>query len=266
MELVEYNSSCLNGKSSDSPAVYGLEVGVPVEEPMVINSLSIAGFNSVGPAVAQMVLNGSSSDGFSSNDSTMVLGKTDMANPQLSKGIFLADILKRLSVVGIVDFGVKSVDKVGSESSVLLIQGANNKGTGSIDMGEYGKPNLVLMEPNSDCEEENLADCNRLLTIIPPGLELSMEVHNDSEEQVGSGIVEAMLSKSLPVFYGDLRSHERVPLPFSTFIGYCKQGMQNREFGCANSELEGHGLIGCHAEHAEDAPEQIYLARVALCL
>jgi len=37
-----------------------------------------------------------------------------------------------------VDFGVNSVDKVGSESSVLLIQGADNKGTRSIDMGEFG--------------------------------------------------------------------------------------------------------------------------------
>nr|POE53087.1 hypothetical protein CFP56_66406 [Quercus suber] len=85
VKLMEYNSSCLDGKSSDSPAVDRLEVGTssdgPVEEPMEINCLSIAGFNSVGPAAAQMVLNGSSSDGFSSDDSTMVLGKTDMANP-----------------------------------------------------------------------------------------------------------------------------------------------------------------------------------------
>uniref|UniRef100_A0A7N2RF50 JmjC domain-containing protein n=1 Tax=Quercus lobata TaxID=97700 RepID=A0A7N2RF50_QUELO len=84
------------------------------------------------------------------------------------------------------------------------------------------------------------------------------------QERVGSGIVEAMLSKSAPVFYGDLRSHERVPLPFSTFIGYCKQRMQNRDFGCANSELESHGLIGSDVEHAEDAPEQIYLAQTPI--
>ncbi|KAK7838996.1 glycine dehydrogenase (decarboxylating) [Quercus suber] len=73
-----------------------------------------------------------------------------------------------------------------------------------------------------------------------------------------------MLSKSLPVFYGDLRSHERVPLPFSTFIGYCKQRMQNRDFACANSELESHGLIGRYAEHAEDAPEQIHIAQTPI--
>ena len=98
-----------------------------------------------------MVLNGSSSDGFNSDDSTMVSGKTDMANSQLLKGIFLADILKRLSVAGLVDFGVKSVEKVGSESSVLLIQGADSKGTRSIDMGEFGQPNLALMATNLDC-------------------------------------------------------------------------------------------------------------------
>ena len=85
---------------------------------------------------------------------------------------------------------------------MLLIQGADNKGTRSIDMGEIGQPNLALMELNLDCglsilggstveevalskvvsgEEENLADCNPLLTIIPPALDLSMEVHNNSE-------------------------------------------------------------------------------------
>ncbi|KAL0000255.1 hypothetical protein SO802_019857 [Lithocarpus litseifolius] len=55
-----------------------------------------------------------------------------------------------------------------------------------------------------------------------------------------------------------------VPLPFSTFIGYCKQRMQNRDFGCANSELESPGLIGRYAEHAEDALEQIYLAQTPI--
>uniref|UniRef100_A0A7N2KK64 JmjC domain-containing protein n=1 Tax=Quercus lobata TaxID=97700 RepID=A0A7N2KK64_QUELO len=82
-----------------------------------------------------------------------------------------------------------------------------------------------------------------------------------TKERVGSGIVEAMLSKSASVFYGDLRSHERVPLPFSTFIGYCKQRMQNRDFGCVNSELESHGLIG---RYAEDALEQIYLSQTPI--
>ena len=56
VKLMEYNSSCLDGNSSDSPAVDGLEVGTssdgPVEESMEINHLSIAGFNSVGPAGA----------------------------------------------------------------------------------------------------------------------------------------------------------------------------------------------------------------------
>ncbi|KAB1203376.1 hypothetical protein CJ030_MR8G023206 [Morella rubra] len=81
------------------------------------------------------------------------------------------------------------------------------------------------------------------------------------QERVGSCNVEAMLSRSAPVFYGNLRSHERVLLPFSTFIGYCKQRMQTT--GCGHdvsSRLEGHGETGL--EHAEDFPEQIYLAQV----
>ena len=58
---------------------------------------------------------GSSPDGFNLNDFTQFLGKTDMVISQLSKGIFLADILKRLSNASFVDFGVNRGDKVGSE-------------------------------------------------------------------------------------------------------------------------------------------------------
>ena len=100
------------------------------------------------------------------------------------------------------DFGVNSVDKVGSECSVLLIKGVDNKGTRPIDMGEIGQPNLALMELKLYCglsilgvsmveevafsevvsgEEESLTDCNLLSIVIPPGLALLMEVHNDSK-------------------------------------------------------------------------------------
>ncbi|KAF3966001.1 hypothetical protein CMV_009871 [Castanea mollissima] len=137
----------------------------------------------------------------------MALGKTDKVNSQLSKGIFLANILKSMSAAGFVDFGVNSKDKVGSECSVLLIQGVDNKGTRSIDMGEIGQPNLALMEPKSDCglsilgvsmveeaafpkvvsgKEESLADCNPLFTIIPSGMALSMEAHNDPEIELSN--------------------------------------------------------------------------------
>ena len=100
------------------------------------------------------------------------------------------------------DFGVNSVNKVGSVRSELLIQGADNKGTRQMDDGENGQPNLAMMELKSGCgllglgvslveemalseavlgEEENLADCNPLFTIIPPRLALTMKMHNDSE-------------------------------------------------------------------------------------
>ena len=52
---------------------------------------------------------GSSLDGFNSNDFTQFLGKTDMVISQLSKGIFLADILKRLSNAGFVDYGIEGI-------------------------------------------------------------------------------------------------------------------------------------------------------------
>ncbi|WJZ90079.1 hypothetical protein VitviT2T_009253 [Vitis vinifera] len=89
------------------------------------------------------------------------------------------------------------------------------------------------------------------------------------QERVGSSTVEAMLSRSAPVFYGDLRSHERVPLPFSDFIGFCKQRLQDKDVGgrvCFESER--HGLAGSDAEQSNsllgDAPQQIYLAQVPI--
>lgn len=105
-----------------------------------------------------------------------------------------------------------------------------------------------------------------------------------------------MVSQSAPVFYGDLGGHQRVlfllfilvslcfflyeyeielifvflslqvPLPFSTFLDFCKKRMQMQS-------KHQQGLDQCPAsqthddtEHAylalEDAPEQIYLAQV----
>ena len=155
-KLMEDNNSCLDGKSFNSTAVNGLEVGT----------------NSDGLVVASMEINCIFSTGFNFGGHA-----------------------------GFVDFGVNSVDKVGSECSVLLIQGADNKGTRPIDMGEIGQPNLALMELKLYCGlsilgvsmveevafsevvlgEESLTDCNLLSTVIPLGLALLMEVHNDSE-------------------------------------------------------------------------------------
>ncbi|XP_075653735.1 uncharacterized protein LOC142624110 [Castanea sativa] len=148
-----------------------------------------------------MELNSSSSDGFSFDDSAVALGKIDMIDPQLLMVIFLANVLKRLSDAGFVDFGVNGVDKVGSESSVHLIQGVDDKYTRPIDV-QIGQPNLALIESMPDYglsglsvsmeeevafsevvsgEGESLADCNLLFTIVPSGLALSTEVHNDTE-------------------------------------------------------------------------------------
>ena len=169
---------------------------------MEVNCNFFDGFNFDSLAVARMELNSSSSNGFSSNDSAVALGKSDMVDSLLSMGIFLADVLQRLSDARFVDFGVNGVDKVGSESSVHLIQGVADKYTRLIDVVEIGQPNLALIESKSNCgqsslsvsmeeevvfsevvssEEESLADCNPLFTIVPPRLALLMEVHNDTE-------------------------------------------------------------------------------------
>ncbi|KAJ4839529.1 hypothetical protein Tsubulata_049715 [Turnera subulata] len=87
--------------------------------------------------------------------------------------------------------------------------------------------------------------------------------------QVGSATVEAMLSRSAPVFYGDLRGHERVPLPFSKFLDSCKRRMRSRDDSAqASHESEDCPLVVAGAEEdtlfSVDAPEQIYLAQVPI--
>ncbi|OVA05385.1 JmjC domain [Macleaya cordata] len=88
------------------------------------------------------------------------------------------------------------------------------------------------------------------------------------QERAGSCVVEAMLSRSAPVFYGDLRSHERVPLPFSTFITSCKR-LQNSDDGCGVCVgPEGGGLTEPSLDEAclpsVDSPHQVYLAQVPI--
>ncbi|KAK2987131.1 hypothetical protein RJ640_019691, partial [Escallonia rubra] len=87
------------------------------------------------------------------------------------------------------------------------------------------------------------------------------------QERAGSSLVGAMLSKSAPVFNGDIRSHERVLLPFSTFVGYCKELFQNKDDG-HDVKQEKHELAASETEDRllqfADAPQQIYLAQVPI--
>lgn len=81
--------------------------------------------------------------------------------------------------------------------------------------------------------------------------------------------MEAMLSRAAPVFYGDIRGHERVQVPFSKFIGYCHENIQNPRRGCeVSSESERHELEGPDTKEGfmffGDAPQQIYLAQVPI--
>ncbi|KAK7345861.1 hypothetical protein VNO77_16474 [Canavalia gladiata] len=87
------------------------------------------------------------------------------------------------------------------------------------------------------------------------------------QARVGSSVVEAMVSPSAPVFYGDLGSHDRVPLPFSSFLAFCKKRleMQSKQ----HQHLDHSSASQMHdTQHAylalEDVPEQIYLAQVPI--
>ncbi|KAL1832809.1 hypothetical protein DCAR_0102830 [Daucus carota subsp. sativus] len=86
--------------------------------------------------------------------------------------------------------------------------------------------------------------------------------------RVGSSVVDAMLSKSAPVFYGDIRRHDRVPLPFSTFIGFCKElhgDIDSNSGACCKSEKDmpsDESSQICIA--SEDDNKQVYLAQVSI--
>ncbi|KAK1420529.1 hypothetical protein QVD17_22202 [Tagetes erecta] len=89
------------------------------------------------------------------------------------------------------------------------------------------------------------------------------------EELAGSSTVEVMLSKSAPVFYGDIRNHERVQLPFAAFIGYCKDfSLQNKVEDTIYSSEEKRLTESSGTEQDSllvgDAPCQIYLAQVPI--
>ncbi|XP_020096263.1 uncharacterized protein LOC109715579 [Ananas comosus] len=89
------------------------------------------------------------------------------------------------------------------------------------------------------------------------------------EERVGSVTVEAMMSDSTPVFYGDLRSHERVPLKFSTFIASCKSYL--RESDAVSSSMAVQEEISKESANLSEpcstslsTRDQFYIAQVAI--
>ncbi|XP_039146607.1 jmjC domain-containing protein C isoform X2 [Dioscorea cayenensis subsp. rotundata] len=86
------------------------------------------------------------------------------------------------------------------------------------------------------------------------------------EEQVGSATVEAMLSTSAPVFYGDLRRHERVPLSFSTFLTSCKLYLHHGDSSRNNSAFMALSDPDKTQSTLLDSPDKIYLAQVPILL
>ncbi|KAI3979811.1 hypothetical protein MKX01_013906 [Papaver californicum] len=89
------------------------------------------------------------------------------------------------------------------------------------------------------------------------------------QERAGSSIVEAMCSRTAPVFYGDLRSHERVPLSFSVFISSCKK-LRSSDNGSGVSV--GQEVVGVTEPTLEELTclpstsslHQVYLAQVPI--
>ncbi|XP_038973780.1 uncharacterized protein LOC103697031 isoform X2 [Phoenix dactylifera] len=89
------------------------------------------------------------------------------------------------------------------------------------------------------------------------------------EEKAGSAVVEAMYSKSAPVFYGNLRSHERVPIPFSTFIASCKLYLQKvNVVSTSTTVTEESSLEPSYSKEvcstSVDTSDQFYIAQVPI--
>ncbi|KAK6937573.1 Cupin-like domain 8 [Dillenia turbinata] len=85
--------------------------------------------------------------------------------------------------------------------------------------------------------------------------------------EVGSSVVGVMLSRSAPVFYGDPRSHERIPLPFSSFVELCKrhlQGAVGTVGGCLESYDHGSPQSDIERCFSGEISRQIYLAQVPI--
>ncbi|EPS66246.1 hypothetical protein M569_08531, partial [Genlisea aurea] len=84
------------------------------------------------------------------------------------------------------------------------------------------------------------------------------------QELAGSSVVGAMLSGSAPLFYGDIRSHEMVRLPFATFIGYCKAILQHEDGIPKCNPESSHPDKNSHFDKESVLPQQIYLAQVSI--
>ncbi|KAI3971953.1 hypothetical protein MKX01_030154 [Papaver californicum] len=89
------------------------------------------------------------------------------------------------------------------------------------------------------------------------------------QERAGSSIVEVMFSRTSPVYYGDFRSHERVPLSFSVFISSCKK-LRSSDNGSGVSV--GQEVVGVTEPTLEESTclpstsslHQVYLAQVPI--
>ncbi|CAH9051459.1 unnamed protein product [Cuscuta epithymum] len=88
------------------------------------------------------------------------------------------------------------------------------------------------------------------------------------QQHVGSSVVQVMMSRSPPVFYGDIRSHERVPIPYSTFIAYCMDHLENKEDGKDNPcQSEENRLKLSDIDQTDSCAnevQQYYLAQVPI--
>ncbi|VAH80517.1 unnamed protein product [Triticum turgidum subsp. durum] len=88
-------------------------------------------------------------------------------------------------------------------------------------------------------------------------------------EKVGPDVaVEAMMSSTGHVFYGDLRSHERVSIPFSTFMHSCKSYLGHlNAAGDSSKDKAIEEEPTCSEEMCSaisENSEQLYLAQVSI--
>nr|POE50893.1 hypothetical protein CFP56_31898 [Quercus suber] len=151
------HSLTVTGRDPNSPAMDGLVIGTsingPAAAPLEFEGFIFVGFNSDGPEVVQMEnflvpprssvsLTATGLDPDSPAMARLEIGTSSNGPAEALmefKGTLTAGSNSNGPAAAQLEFlGVNCVDKAGSVSSELLIQGTNNEGTRQIDVGEMG--------------------------------------------------------------------------------------------------------------------------------
>ncbi|KAI9123694.1 hypothetical protein K1719_004994 [Acacia pycnantha] len=137
-------------------------------------------------------------------------------------------------------------------------QGTQRSQFESKDSKNFPRPLILSLLSKQEMFLLCLVDASRVGERSASGI-LQTEALTTCRNGVGTFMVEAMLSQFAPIFYGDIGSHERVPILFSTFIGFCKKHIRNKGVGLdACFGPQRHDPGGSNTEHGSLHLEDVH--------